>query len=187
MSVGTVDRVLHNRGRVSAEVRDKVLAMMQELNYEPNMIARTLGSNRTYQLATLQPDHTLDPYWQAPWDGIEKAARELKQYGITLTTYPYSLTEVESFRAQAEAATLARPDGILIAPLFYRESLAFFARWQELGIPFVLFNHLHRRAARPQLRGPGLVPERLPGGQTGAVGAAPAQHVPHRPHRRRLR
>lgn len=140
VSVGTVDRVLHNRGRVAAEVRQKVLAMMQELNYEPNMIARTLGSNRTYQLAALQPDHTLDPYWQAPWDGIEKAARELKQYGITLTTYPYSLTEVASFRAQAEAATLARPDGILIAPLFYRESLAFFARWQELGIPFVLFN-----------------------------------------------
>ena len=140
VSVGTVDRVLHNRGRVAADVRQKVLAMMQELNYEPNMIARTLGSNRTYQLAALQPDHTLDPYWQAPWDGIEKAARELKQYGIALTTYPYSLTEVASFRAQAEAATLARPDGILIAPLFYRESLAFFARWQELGIPFVLFN-----------------------------------------------
>lgn len=140
VSVGTVDRVLHNRGRVAAEVREKVLAMMQELNYEPNMIARTLGSNRTYQLAALQPDPTLDPYWQAPWDGIEKAARELKQYGINLTTYPYSLTEVASFRAQAEAVTQARPDGILIAPLFYRESLAFFARWQKLGIPFVLFN-----------------------------------------------
>lgn len=140
VSVGTVDRVLHNRGRVSEDVRQKVLAMMQELNYEPNMIARTLGSNRTYQLAALQPDHTLDPYWQAPWDGIEKAARELKQYGVNLTVYSYSLTEVESFLAQAEAATHARPDGILIAPLFYRESLAFFERWQQQGIPFVLFN-----------------------------------------------
>lgn len=140
VSVGTVDRVLHNRGRVAEDVRQKVLSMMQELNYEPNMIARTLGSNRTYQLAALQPDHTLDPYWQAPWDGIEKAARELQQYGVNLTVYPYSLTEVGSFLAQAEAATHARPDGILIAPLFYRESLAFFERWQQQGIPFVLFN-----------------------------------------------
>lgn len=140
VSVGTVDRVLHNRGRVSEDVRQKVLAMMQELNYEPNLIARTLGSNRTYQLAALQPDHTLDPYWQAPWDGIEKAARELKQYGVNLTVYPYSLTEVDSFLVQAEAATRARPDGILIAPLFYRESLVFFERWQQQGIPFVLFN-----------------------------------------------
>ncbi|MGI4833745.1 MAG: LacI family DNA-binding transcriptional regulator [Janthinobacterium lividum] len=140
VSVGTVDRVLHNRGRVAEAVRQRVLHMMQELNYEPNLIARTLGSNRTYRLAALQPDPALDPYWQAPWDGVEKAARELQQYGVALTSYPYSLTEVASFVAQAEAATLARPDGILIAPLFYRESLAFFARWQQQGIPFVLFN-----------------------------------------------
>lgn len=140
VSVGTVDRVLHNRGRVSEEVRQRVLRMMRELAYEPNLIARTLGSNRTYRLAVLQPDHTLDPYWQAPWEGIGKAARELQPYGVQLSTYPYELTRVESFRAQAEAATQAQPDGILIAPLFYRESLAFFARWQQQGIPFVLFN-----------------------------------------------
>ncbi|MVN75371.1 substrate-binding domain-containing protein [Hymenobacter sp. HMF4947] len=140
VSVGTVDRVLHNRGRVSEEVRQKVLLMMKELDYEPNMIARTLGSNRTYHLAAIQPDHTLDPYWHAPWEGIEKAARELKQYGITLTVYSYELTQVGSFRAQAEAATQSQPDGILIAPLFYRESLEFFERWQQLDIPYVLFN-----------------------------------------------
>jgi LacI family transcriptional regulator len=140
VSVGTVDRVLHNRGRVSEEVRQKVLLMMKELDYEPNIIARTLGLNRTYRLAALQPDHTLDPYWQAPWEGIEKAARELKQYGVQLTIYSYELTQVESFREQAEAATRSQPDGILVAPLFYRESLAFFKRWQQLGIPYVLFN-----------------------------------------------
>ncbi len=140
VSVGTVDRVLHNRGRVSEEVRQKVLLMMQELDYEPNMMARTLGSNRTYRLAVIQPDHTLDPYWQGPRDGLDKAARELKPYGIGVTVYSYSLTQVDSFVAQATAATLSRPDGILVAPLFYRESLAFFAQWQQQGIPYVLFN-----------------------------------------------
>ncbi|MCR5889834.1 substrate-binding domain-containing protein [Hymenobacter sp. J193] len=140
VSVGTVDRVLHNRGRVAEEVRQKVLLMMEELEYEPNLIARTLGSNNTYQLAVLQPDHTLDPYWDAPWNGIRKAGKELKQYGLDITVYPYSLTEVDSFREQAEAATEARPDGILIAPLFYRESLTFFTQWHAQGIPYVLFN-----------------------------------------------
>lgn len=140
VSVGTVDRVLHNRGRVAEEVRQKVLHMMKELDYEPNLIARTLGSNRTYRLAAIQPDHTLDPYWQAPWEGIEKAARELQPYGVQLTVYSYELTEVDSFREQAEAATRSQPDGILIAPLFYRESLAFFERWQQQRIPYVLFN-----------------------------------------------
>ena len=140
VSVGTVDRVLHNRGRVSAEVQRKVLRMMEELAYEPNLIARTLGSNRTYELAALQPDHTLDPYWQDPWEGVEKAARELQPYGINLTIYPYDMTRVASFLEQAALATQARPDGILIAPLFYREALAFFEQWQQLAIPYVLFN-----------------------------------------------
>ena len=140
VSVGTVDRVLHNRGRVAEDVRQKVLLMMQELEYEPNMIARTLGANRTYQLAAIQPSHTLDPYWQAPWEGINKAARELQQYGVMLTVYPYDMTRVESFREQVALATQARPDGIVIAPLFYRESLPFFEQWQQQQIPYVLFN-----------------------------------------------
>ncbi|RYY14527.1 MAG: LacI family transcriptional regulator, partial [Cytophagaceae bacterium] len=140
VSVGTVDRVLHNRGRVAEEVRQKVLRMMKELDYEPNLLARTLGSNRTYRLAAIQPDHTRDPYWQAPWEGLEKAARELQPYGVQLTVYSYELAEVNSFREQAEAATCSQPDGILIAPLFYRESLAFFERWQQQRIPYVLFN-----------------------------------------------
>ena len=140
VSVGTVDRVLHNRGRVSEKVRQKVLRMMEELAYEPNMIARTLGSNRTYQLAVIQPDHRLDPYWEAPWNGIGKAAKELKPYGIAITVYSYDVTRVVSFAEQAEAATQSGPDGILVAPLFYRESLAFFERWQRLDIPYVLFN-----------------------------------------------
>ncbi|WP_324677373.1 LacI family DNA-binding transcriptional regulator [Hymenobacter sp. GOD-10R] len=140
VSVGTVDRVIHNRGRVAEDVRQKVLSMMKELEYEPNMIARTLGSNRTYHLAAIQPNHTLDPYWQAPWDGINKAARELQQYGIELTIYSYDMAQVGSFLEQAELATQSHPHGILIAPLFYRESLPFFERWHQLRIPYVLFN-----------------------------------------------
>lgn len=140
VSVGTVDRVLHNRGRVAEDVRQKVLRMMQELDYEPNLLARTLGANRSYRLAVLHPDHTLDPYWEAPWLGIEKAARELKAYGVSVLSFPYALTQVASFRQQAQAATEAQPDGILVAPLFYRESLAFFTAWQQAQIPYVLFN-----------------------------------------------
>ena len=140
VSVGTVDRVLHNRGRVSLEVREKVLLMMEELNYEPNLIARTLGSNGTYEIAVLQPDHALDPYWRAPNSGIEKAARDLKQYGVSIVPYLYDQHQVNSFLEKAEEATLSQPDGILIAPLFYRESLSFFKKWQKHNIPYVLFN-----------------------------------------------
>jgi hypothetical protein len=42
VSVGTVDRVLHSRGRVSDDALKKVLAVLDQIDYKPNLIARTL-------------------------------------------------------------------------------------------------------------------------------------------------
>ena len=36
VSIGTVDRVLHDRPYVKAEVRERVLRVMEELDYHPN-------------------------------------------------------------------------------------------------------------------------------------------------------
>lgn len=40
VSAGTVDRVLHNRGDVSAASREKVQKVLDEIDYHPNMFAR---------------------------------------------------------------------------------------------------------------------------------------------------
>jgi LacI family transcriptional regulator len=140
VSIGTVDRVLHNRGRVSEEVRIKVLQIIEELNYQPNMIARTLGSNRIYHIAALTPDGAADPYWQESLKGIAKAGKELQQYGVQISRYVFDHHEVQSFIEKAGEVTRLQPDAILIAPVFYRESLPFFEQWHALNIPFVLFN-----------------------------------------------
>jgi LacI family transcriptional regulator len=140
VSTGTVDRVLHNRGRVAEEVRQKVLRIVDELSYEPNLIARTLGSNRTYRLAALVPDANSDEYWQAPESGINQATRELNKFGISVSKYIFNQFDAASFIQKAQELTQHQPDGILIAPLFYRESLQFFSLWHEMRIPFVLFN-----------------------------------------------
>ena len=59
-SKGTVDRVLHNRGRVADDVRERILTIIRELNYEPNLIAQSLKSQRTYNIAALIPDDRED-------------------------------------------------------------------------------------------------------------------------------
>jgi LacI family transcriptional regulator len=56
VSVGTVDRVLHNRGRVSDDALKKVTAVMNQIDYKPNLIARTLGSNKNYRIVAIDPD-----------------------------------------------------------------------------------------------------------------------------------
>ncbi|CAA9294804.1 MAG: putative LacI-family transcriptional regulator [uncultured Cytophagales bacterium] len=140
VSVGTVDRVLHNRGRVAEDVRQRVLQIAEELQYEPNLIARTLGSNRAYRVAALVPDPGRDPYWQQPRIGMEKAEKELRRYGVRVEPFVFNQYEVGSFLEQAAALAENPPDGILVAPLFYRESLPLFEAWQRQAIPFVAFN-----------------------------------------------
>jgi len=140
VSVGTVDRVLHNRGRVSEDALKKVLAVLEEIDYKPNLIARTLGSNKTYNLALIIPDPSQDPYWEAPIEGILQAEVEWARYGFRTERFIFNQHDSHSFEHATDSALKSAPDGILIAPLFYRESLPFFKRFEEQKIPFALFN-----------------------------------------------
>ena len=47
VSVGTVDRVIHNRGRVSEENRKKVQAILEMVHYQPNLMARSLAGTQS--------------------------------------------------------------------------------------------------------------------------------------------
>lgn len=46
VSVGTVDRVLHGRTGVSEASRKKVENILKQLDYQPNMYASALASNK---------------------------------------------------------------------------------------------------------------------------------------------
>jgi LacI family transcriptional regulator len=140
VSTGTVDRVLHDRGNVNEKVKEKVLKIISEMKYEPNFIARALGSNKTYHFAALIPDHTIDSYWLAPKLGIEKAERDLGKFGMQVHQFTFDPFDANSFIKAAKNVSESAPDGILISPIFYREVLPFFEAWKKQNIPFVLFN-----------------------------------------------
>lgn len=140
VSTGTVDRVLHGRGNVNEKVKEKVLKIISEMKYEPNFIARALGSNKTYHLAALIPDHIIDSYWMAPKSGIEKAEKDLGKFGMQVHQHTFDPFDANSFIMAAKKVSESEPDGILLSPIFYREVLPFFEAWKKQNIPFVLFN-----------------------------------------------
>ena len=47
VSTGTVDRILHERGKVSEDARKKVEKILKEIDYQPNLIARSLALKKT--------------------------------------------------------------------------------------------------------------------------------------------
>jgi len=63
VSKGTVDRVLHQRGKVSDKAQESVEKILKEIDYQPNPIARNLKNNKVYRICVLLPDPKEDAYW----------------------------------------------------------------------------------------------------------------------------
>jgi LacI family transcriptional regulator len=140
VSVGTVDRVLHNRGKVSDRAKKKVDAALQKNEYRPNLIARTLGSNKAYKIVALIPSHEQDPYWDLVYKGILRSKHEWSHYGVNISIYGFDIERKSSFEEVWQKLLRSKPDGILMAPIFYNETLPFFEIIRKKKIPFVLFN-----------------------------------------------
>jgi LacI family transcriptional regulator len=142
VSEGTVDRVIHKRGKVSSDAADKVNKVLAEIEYTPNLLARTLGTARNYRLIAVIPHPESDPYWKQSFEGLEQGEAELAQFGITMSVerFFYDPTKKESFQQVTLKAFHSKPDGILVAPLFYYASVSFLKELSESKIPFIQFN-----------------------------------------------
>jgi DNA-binding LacI/PurR family transcriptional regulator len=57
----TVSNVLNGHGRVGADARERVLAAIARLDYQPHQAARSLRSRRTRQVAYVMPREQLEP------------------------------------------------------------------------------------------------------------------------------
>lgn len=141
VSIGTVDRVLHQRGEVSEQTRDKILKIISEFDYRPNILASTLASKKTITFASLTPKVSgKDSFWSKPQEGIEKAINQLRQYGINLHSYHFKMEDPESFTKEANKLLESVPDGILMAPWGKKESLAFTQILDQRNIPYVFID-----------------------------------------------
>ena len=140
VSTGTVDRVLHGRGNVSAKARVKVEKAMAELHYEPNIFASALAYNRTLRIQALLPEFQKDPYWALPKAGVERAALAVRQFGVHIETVFYDASEPADFLQKAMDLLDGKPDALLIAPLFLEESNTVLCTCAARKIPVSLVN-----------------------------------------------
>ena len=140
VSKGTVDRVLHKRGRVSEQAYERVMKVLQEIDYKPNLIARTLSSNKNYRIVALLPNPAADEYWAQTKEGVQQAEAEWIHYNVTIELSLFEQYNKESFKERSVEVMQSKPDGIITAPIFYDEALVFFKALKEEGIPYVLFN-----------------------------------------------
>ncbi len=136
VSTGTVDRVIHNRGEVSAGTRKKILDIISDLDYQPNFLASSLASRKVFKFAVLLPaGSNQNPYWEDPLKGVLNAGEELKPYGIILDIHTFSPNDTADFRTKGHKLLQKKPDGLLLAPIFYSESKKFLSKCLEQNLP----------------------------------------------------
>jgi Transcriptional regulators len=138
VSIGTVDRVLHDRGEVAEKTRDKVLKIARELNYTPNLMAQVLKSKKPYNLVSLLPGPTEEnTFWVKHPLGMMKAMAELDPFPVNLTQINFDLLSEIDFVKNTKLVLKLQPDGVILAPIFQTESIAFCSSLVKQKIPFV--------------------------------------------------
>ena len=118
ISIGTVDRIIHKRGRYSEETAEKVRRIIDELNYSPNIHARGLKKTRNYSFAAVIPEEYQDSnYWKLVADGVKRASNELSPFCSRVKIYHFDRYSSESCLKALSSALKSGCDGILIAPV----------------------------------------------------------------------
>ena len=82
VSIGTVDRALHNRPGINAETRERVLAQAKIMGYETNLIARSLSRKHQLRIGCVFPaEYRFYPDIEA---GINAAYESLVDHNVQI-------------------------------------------------------------------------------------------------------
>lgn len=117
VSRGTVDRVLNNRGRVSAEMRARVEAAAREHGYVPAAMGRALArAKRPIKLGVVLHLAEL-PFARQMLEGVRQAEAELSKLGGVVLTEVFEGLEPAAHIRAVERLVAQGIEGLAITPV----------------------------------------------------------------------
>lgn len=131
-------RALGNYGAVSEDVRERVLAAAEELEYRPNELARSMNTGKSNTIGVLVGDIE-NPHFGLAMRGITDTAKKSGFNVILINTDESTEAEVEGVRVLLDK----RVDGLIVAPASSVDT-GHLQRVHDTGRPLVL---LDRKAA----------------------------------------
>ena len=141
VSKGTVDRVIHKRGKVSKKALDKVTKLLEEIDYQPNPMARNLKNNKVYKICVVLPNPEEDSFWEPCVNGVNQAMEEFRSFLIDIKLFFYSPNSTKSFQEVNNTVLGLSPNAVLLTPLFYKESILVANNYKSAGIIVSTFNN----------------------------------------------
>ena len=109
VSTTTVSHVINNTRVVSADARERVLSVIDELRYIPSAVARSLKNDKTHTLGMMIPNNS-NPYFAEIIQGIEDESFKLGYNIILCNSYDDPKKQAAYTRVLMEK----RIDGLII-------------------------------------------------------------------------
>lgn len=110
----TVSRVIADNPRISARTKEKVLKVMEELDFYPNAIARSLANKSTKTIGAILPHSTeqffVNPFFIEVMRGIGVSALK-RGYNVLFST---GNTSEEEYKATSRLVNEKRVDGLIL-------------------------------------------------------------------------
>lgn len=133
VSVATVSRVLNKNGYVNKETEQKVMMAIEQLQYEPNAVARGLAGKQTGTIALILPDIS-NPFFPELARGVEDVAH---RHGYTVILCN-SDDQGSKERSYIEVLKKKYIDGIIFASSTLED--ADISKMRKSNIPLVLLD-----------------------------------------------
>jgi LacI family transcriptional regulator len=133
VSVVTISKVLRNHPDIGKETRERVLKRVKELRYQPNAMARSLVTGRSYLIGLVVPD-LIHPFFAEVAKALSSAIQK-KGYSLIIASSEENPVVEER---EIEQMLARRLDGLIVASS--GSSKEPFRRLQEANQPFVLID-----------------------------------------------
>lgn len=137
VSVMTVSKALRNHNDISRETRARVQKRARELGFQPNWVARSLVTHRTYLVGLEVPD-LMHSFFAEVAKGVSQALEPAGYQAVILNS-----EENEELEEYQVSALLARKvDGLIIASAQRSGRARLFRVLRDRKVPFVLIDRL---------------------------------------------
>lgn len=136
VSEGTVDRVLHERGEVSKKSQEAVNKVLEEMNYSPNLLARSLASKKQYKFICLFPEYNKEDYWESIDKGFDLATQDFINHNVYIVKKYFNQFDENSFVKLTKEVVMNNADAVFLAPIFREKSIKFTNELIDNNIPF---------------------------------------------------
>jgi LacI family transcriptional regulator len=133
LSVVTVSKVLRKHPDIAEKTRNRVLKRMKELNYQPNLTARSLSTGRTCTVGLVVPD-LLHPFFAQIATTLSAQFRK-QRYGLIISS---SEEDPELEQQEIEHLLSRRVDVLVIASA--QLTVESFRRIEHEKVPYVLLD-----------------------------------------------